>query len=244
MSSQLTTIFFDVGNTLLFPDRPHILAPLHQRNIHPTIEQLHAAERITKRKFDAILEGGGTLDHGFWSMYYMHLLEDVGVQDEALHHQLADSMRYSANWSRMLPGTREILDRLAKQFRLGVISNADGKVATVLERCGIAECFGTITDSGVVGHEKPHPAIFQAALQSMNAQPHESLYVGDVYSVDYLGATRAGMQAILFDVAGTYRDRSLLRVESLEELERRLKLASVPSHATCQEMRYYSSEIT
>jgi len=32
--------------------------------------------------------------------------------------------------------------------------------------------------------------------------------VGDVYSVDYLGATRAGMQAILFDVAGVYRERA------------------------------------
>lgn len=224
MYSQLTTIFFDVGNTLLFPDRPHILAPLHQRNIHPTIEQLHAAERKAKRKFDAVLEGV-TLDHGFWFMYYAHLLDDLGVQDEALHHQLADSMRYSANWNHILPGTREILDRLARQYRLGVISNADGKVAAVLGRCGVSDCFETITDSGVVGHEKPHPAIFQAALRSMNAQPHESLYIGDVYSVDYVGATRAGMQAILFDVAGTYRDRNLPRVESLEELERRLTQA-------------------
>ena len=35
----------------------------------------------------------------------------------------------------------------------------------------------------------------------MNAAPEESLYVGDVYSVDYLGATGAGMKAILMDVA-------------------------------------------
>jgi FMN phosphatase YigB (HAD superfamily) len=42
--------------------------------------------------------------------------------------------------------------------------------------------------------------------------------VGDVYSVDYVGATRAGMQAILFDVSGTYRESGLPRVESLEEL--------------------------
>jgi FMN phosphatase YigB (HAD superfamily) len=46
--------------------------------------------------------------------------------------------------------------------------------------------------------------------------------VGDIYSVDYVGATRAGMQTILFDVAGAYRETDLARVESLEELERRL----------------------
>ena len=39
--------------------------------------------------------------------------------------------------------------------------------------------------------------------------PAESLYVGDVYSVDYVGARNAGMQAVLFDVAGAYRERGV-----------------------------------
>ena len=88
----------------------------------------------------------------------------------------------------------------------------------MLARCGLAEGFLTITDSGVVGREKPDPVIFETALKSVAARPEESLYVGDVYSVDYLGAKRAGMQALLFDVPGAYRDRGLPRVESLEEL--------------------------
>jgi putative hydrolase of the HAD superfamily len=105
---------------------------------------------------------------------------------------------------------------------MAVISNADGKIAEVLTRCEIADCFASITDSGLVGYEKPHPAIFQAALQAMDAMPEESLYVGDVYSVDYLGSTQAGMQAMLFDVAGAYRGLGVARVESLEELEEKL----------------------
>jgi len=74
-----------------------------------------------------------------------------------------------------------------------------------------------------VGYEKPHAAIFEAAVSTMPVRPEESLYVGDVYTVDYLGATRAGMQAVLFDVAGAYRDAGLPRVESLEELDGMLK---------------------
>ena len=100
-----------------------------------------------------------------------------------------------------------------------MISNADGKIDLVLRQCGIGDCFASITDSGNVGHEKPHPAIFEAALRALKADPAESLYVGDLYSVDYVGATNAGMEAVLFDVAGTYRDRNLPRVESLAELE-------------------------
>ncbi len=55
----------------------------------------------------------------------------------------------------------------------------------------------------------------------MNAAPEESLYVGDVYSVDYLGATGAGMQALLMDVPGAYRDKGVPRVDSLEDLQDR-----------------------
>ena len=92
----------------------------------------------------------------------------------------------------------------------------------MLRRCGVCDCFASIIDSGHVGHEKPHPAIFAAALREMRADPADSLYVGDIYSVDYVGARNAGMQAVLFDVAGAYRGREFPRVESLAELEQLL----------------------
>jgi putative hydrolase of the HAD superfamily len=222
MPAPLQAIFFDVGNTLLFPDRAHILAGLHQRNLIPTLEQWHAIERKTKKEFDDIMRHDGKSDHSFWYLFYSHLLDELGVHDDALHDGMVNATRVSANWCDIRPGTREILQRLGESYPLAVISNADGKIADVLTRCGIADCFRTITDSGLVGYEKPHPAIFEAALQGMDAAPEQSLYVGDVYSVDYLGATRAGMQAILFDVSRAYRESGLPRVESLEELENKL----------------------
>jgi FMN phosphatase YigB (HAD superfamily) len=56
-------------------------------------------------------------------------------------------------------------------------------------------------------------------LSSLGVEAEESLYTGDVYSVDYLGATRAGMKAVLFDVCGAYKGNGTPGVESLEELE-------------------------
>jgi len=216
----LKAIFFDVGNTLLFLDRTHILAPLHQ--CKPSLEQWHAIERKTKKEFDDILQHDGKADHSFWYLFYSHLLRELGVHDDALRDEMVGATRVSWNWCDIRPGTREILQRLGQRYPLAVISNADGKIAKVLERCGIADCFLAITDSGLVGYEKPHPAIFEAALRGIDAAPEQSLYVGDVYSVDYLGATRAGMQAMLFDVSGAYRESGLSRVESLQELERKL----------------------
>lgn len=220
MPAPIKTVFFDIGNTLLFPDRVHILKPIGKREV--PLEHWHAIERDTKPKFDDIVEQGRPADHGFWHMFYAKLLKDLQIDDNQVHAALVDATRISANWCDMRPGTCEALHRIGKRHPLGIISNADGKVAAVLERTGIAACVQSITDSGVIGHEKPHPAIFEAALQTLNADPEQSLYVGDVYSVDYLGATRAGMQAILFDVSAAYRDRGLPRVESLQELEQRL----------------------
>jgi len=216
------TIFFDVGNTLLFPDRSHILAPLHQRGLTPSLDQWHAIERRTKKEFDEILQHEGKADHSFWYLFYSHLLAELGVHDDDLRDALVKATRISANWCDIRPGTRQALQRLGQRYPLAIISNADGKIADVLNRCGIADCFVAITDSGVVGYEKPHLAIFEAALRTMDVSPEQSLYVGDLYSVDYLGATRAGMQAILFDVAGTYRESGLPRVESLEEFEKKV----------------------
>ena len=210
-------IFFDVGNTLLFPNRANILAPIAAEK-HPSLQAWQAIERRTKLEFDQGLISGA-VDHSFWWSFYTHLLNDLGTLDEGMRDALVKNTHSSANWDQIRPGTREALERIGQRYAIAVISNADGLIDAVLGRCGICDCFASITDSGNVGHEKPHPAIFEAALREMKADPAESLYVGDVYSVDYMGARNAGMDAVLFDVAGTYRGRELQRVESLTELE-------------------------
>src|SRR5208282_651996 len=237
-------IFFDVGNTLLFPNRSRILAPIPE-HLRPTLAHWQALERRTKTEFDQGVQSG-FVDHGFWWMFHDHLLDGLALDQinldgmgksadkrQALLQALVANTQNSANWDQILPGTREALGRIARSFRIAVISNADGTIQQVLSRCNIADCFESITDSGIVGVEKPRREIFEAALQSMNAPADESLYVGDFYSVDFLGAREAGMQAVLLDISGAYRDlangshsqagRELPRVESLAQLEIWLK---------------------
>lgn len=222
MAGIIRFVFFDVGSTLLFANRERMLAPLHERKIVPSEQQLRALESEVKNQFDEILEHNGKADHGFWDMFYTRLFESLQLRDEPLRQRLITNTRNSLNWDQMRPGTRVALQHIGAKYQIAVISNADGKIAELLARCGIADCFRTITDSGVVGHEKPHPVIFETALASVGARAEESLYVGDVYSVDYCGATRAGMEAVLFDVCGAYREKGLPRVESLEELVERI----------------------
>jgi HAD superfamily hydrolase (TIGR01549 family) len=220
--AERRVIFFDIGNTLLFPNRAKMLAPIASHR-HPTLAEWQALERKTKMEFDRGMQHG-RVDHGFWGIFYSNLLDELDVARDnqiknGLLQELVRNTQSSANWDQILPGTRAALDRIRERFRIAVISNSDGRIEKVLSHCGIADRFESITDSGVVGVEKPHAEIFQAALRAMNARADESLYVGDVYSVDYVGATNAGMQAVLFDLAGAYRNQHEPRVESLAELE-------------------------
>jgi len=218
----IQALFFDVGNTLLFRDMDTVLRPLHEMNLFPSLDLLNAVERRTKQEFDSLIENHSAMDHGFWWIYYSHLLNDLGIANESICADLVERTRISANWSVIRPGTRETLLRLARNYRLGVISNADGKINEILRRRGIEDCFESITDSGLVGQEKPHPGIFEAAVRSLGVPANDSLYLGDVYSVDYLGATGFGMYSVLFDVSGAYKDKGLPRVESLDEFEAQL----------------------
>ena len=225
----IKTVFFDAGNTLVFGDFERILAPLRERGVSPSQEQLYAAERVAKRRLDDARAHHSSVDAQFWDIYYNHLLEELGITDPGLTTTLTALTRTSVNWRRVLPGTRETLERLRRRFRLGIISNSDGHIRDLFEAVALADCLDSFTDSGLVGHEKPDARIFQAALRSLDAEAGESIYIGDIYSVDYVGAKEAGLHAALMDLSGTYRGDGLPRLESLAEVEEMLEGASSQS---------------
>jgi len=222
----LRAIFFDAGNTLVFPNLEITLAPLITRGVRPSQDQLYAAERIAKEHLDSAMQRRGSVDAAYWQTFYDHLLRELNIQDAELLLDLERLARTSKNWNRVLPGTREALQQLRGRFRLGVISNSDGGIASLLKDTEIADCFDSITDSGIVGHEKPHPAIFNAALKSMGIEARESIYVGDIYSVDFLGARAAGMEAILMDVSAAYPGTADPRITSLGQLDEMIARAA------------------
>ena len=218
---MLKAIFFDVGQTLCFADFNAILAPLHQRGIAVSNQQWNTTLRITKLELDRRYQSQGLQapDQNYWQSFYDLLLTTLNLADVALRDALVRLVRQSSNWNQPQPGTRELLQRLGQRYKLGVISNADGHIEQMLQDCNLADCFLNFTDSGLVGIEKPNATIFDLALTRMGVAASDSLYVGDIYSVDYQGATAVGMQAMVIDVADVYHDTAIPRVASLLELE-------------------------
>src|SRR5271163_1661119 len=116
--AERRVIFFDVGNTLLFPNQAKILAPISSDR-HPTLEQWQALERKTKREFDQGMQTG-RVDHSFWWTFHTYLLQEL-KQDTRVREALVENTQNSANWDQILPGTRAALHRIGQNFRIAVI---------------------------------------------------------------------------------------------------------------------------
>ncbi|MFZ1756592.1 MAG: HAD-IA family hydrolase [Caldilineaceae bacterium] len=101
------------------------------------------------------------------------------------------------------PGAAETLARLARRYRLGVISNGYADTQRPrLAAAGLSDWFQTIVVSGEVGWAKPDPRIFAHGLAQLNVAPSVALYVGDSLSHDLAGALAAGLDFCLYRPKG------------------------------------------
>lgn len=81
-------------------------------------------------------------------------------------------------------------------IELGVISNFDSRLYSVLQALELREFFGSITISTQVGAAKPDRKIFTTALAKHNCQPSAAWHVGDSKTDDYYGAKSVGMRGV------------------------------------------------
>lgn len=181
-----------------------------------------AAEREARRSLHLALDRGAPdTEPTVWRDYFAAIFRGAGVPPEGMEEagrRLRETHARDHLWTHVAEGTEAALEGLADAgYRLGVISNADGRVEAVLEEVGLRRHFEFVVDSELFGAVKPDPSIFLEGCRRMGLPPEECLYVGDLYPVDYLGATRAGLQAVLLDPLRLHDGRAP-RVEALGEL--------------------------
>jgi putative hydrolase of the HAD superfamily len=198
MPASLKAILFDAGNTLLFLDHDRMAAAVGaELGVPLSGARLAGAADVAARA----AERAAGPDRDRSRIFLEALFGEAGVPAERMPEVAGCLQRLHAEchlWGKVVPGTREALDRLrARGLRLGVISNSDGRVEEALVAAGLRDCFEVVLDSALAGVEKPDPAIFRAALAALGVRPEEALYVGDLYEVDVVGARAAGMEAVL-----------------------------------------------
>lgn len=97
----------------------------------------------------------------------------------------------------VFPDVRPTLAALrGRGLRLAVVSNFDGRLATICRAVGLAAAFDTIVMSGRAGYAKPDPRIFRVALDRLGIATSAALHVGDSEREDVAGARAAGIAAL------------------------------------------------
>ena len=121
------------------------------------------------------------------------LLGEV-LPDRAQVNPAAVARRLHGDALAVVARNRPVLERLARRYRLGVVSNFTGNLEPCLEELGLARLFAAVSDSAVVGWSKPDPRIFLGALATLSARPERAWMVGDNFEADIRGAAALGMR--------------------------------------------------
>jgi putative hydrolase of the HAD superfamily len=219
----LRAVIFDAGNTLLRMNYGVIAEHLGTRGRAASPEEVEEAELRARVRLDPHLAPGASTEssvtHG---RYLRYLLEHLAITDETEIEAIARWRRgYNLPvglWNRAAPGALDAIRRVrAAGLVAGVISNSNGSVRSILETTGLAAHLDFVIDSSVVGVEKPDPRIFHLGLREAGVEPAEAVYVGDLYSVDVLGARAAGLDGILLDPRGYWAPRDCRLARGLGE---------------------------
>ena len=222
----MRAVIFDAGNTLLRMNYAIIAEHLQARGRAVTLHQVEEAELRARVRLDPHLAPGASTEsadtHGW---YLRYLLEHLAITDEAEIEAIARWRRgYNLPvglWNRADPEAFAAVRRVREAGLVaGVISNSNGSVRSILEETGLSAHLHFIIDSSVVGVEKPDPRIFHLGLREAGVAPEEAIYVGDLYSVDVLGARAAGLQGILLDPRGFWGPRDCRLARGLDEAVR------------------------
>jgi HAD superfamily hydrolase (TIGR01662 family) len=139
---------------------------------------------------------------GAWQSFVATVLERGGASSAAIPevlHALFLDQRERNLWRKPVPGMIEIVRELrAAGVPVGVVSNSEGFLARLVEQLGWTADFDVVADSGVLGMEKPSPAIFRWAAERLDVPLSSIVHVGDSWAADVEGALGAGARAIWF----------------------------------------------
>ena len=211
---MLEAVLFDWGDTLMqFAYSPELVSAGHRAGLaaigRDGLPDDDALTEHFREHYEPFFWVPGTVEEIEYPELVRRLLADfeVTIDDDELRRYL--EAEHSA-WdpARVLGAhTHALLESLrSRGLKLGLVSNAFDPgwlLHRDLEQMGLAQRLDFSVFSSEVGTRKPHPAIFERALEALGVEPENALFVGDRLFEDIRGAGELGMttvQALWFRV--------------------------------------------
>lgn len=186
-------------------------------DLDETILDFHKAERIAIGKTleelgleptDAVMTRYSQINRAHWKRLerkeitreqvllgrFAQLLQEFSIEkDPVLCAGIYEKNLSSGHY--FLPGAREAVERLSKQYKLYLASNGTARVqAGRLASANINHFFADIFISQEMGANKPDRAFFDACFARIpDFDPQYAMIVGDSLSSDILGGKQAGI---------------------------------------------------
>ncbi len=210
---MLQGILFDLGDTLFDTEPVNTRSMAHEsaRAIHDLLSsrghKLPPLGRYFRMQYRAVRW------HYLWSKLRrrefnsfellksqcrrMNLSLDEATLREIAWMWYAPVTEHTTVAADVVPTLRLLRDR---GLKLGMVSNTFIP-GFVLDRhlalLGLLEFLPVRIYSSEVGYRKPHPRIFQLALEALGISPARAAFVGDIVKTDIVGARCLGMVTIL-----------------------------------------------
>lgn len=201
---MLEAVLFDWGDTLMrWAWEPELLEEGHRAGLESIGRD--PDPRITARFRDAyvpLLGAPGVLEEVEYPGLVRRLLREVGIEgDDAMLAAFLEAEHAAWQPARQLGATTHaLLEALRERgLKLGLVSNAIDPPWLLhrdLEQLGVRQRLDAAVFSSEVGWRKPHPAIFERALELLGVAPERSLFVGDSLANDVAGAGALGMKTV------------------------------------------------
>lgn len=228
---MITSIVFDVDDTIYDQQAPYRIA---MEKCFPDFDMTHMNQAYIRFRhysdigFPRVMTGEWTTEYfRFWRCKETLLEFGYHEIDEEMGNHFQEVYEHELENITMLDEMRMTLDFLKeKNVRMGIITNGPTEhQLKKVKKLGLYDYVDPkcVIVSQATGFQKPEKEIFNLAAEQFDMNPSTTLYVGDSYDNDVMGAFNSGWHSMWFN----HRGRSLkpgtkpvfdLEIDSFEQL--------------------------
>ena len=207
MMQNIKAVGFDLFNTLISMETialkdamVRLTTSLREKGLNVAHESFVQDYREAVLQFLQQTKRDGKESHNrFWITTAL-AKQGLNVSAEDPHISAAVESYFSAfvQYTKLIPGTKEMLGILQKRYRIGLLSNFTHPPAArnIMSELGLTPFFLFVLISGDLGYRKPHGSVFEELIDQLGVQRDEIAFVGDDPDADIAGALRSGLKPI------------------------------------------------